>query len=149
MRALLTLFIAATALATCASAAPPDVIFSDDFQRTDLGAAWKILHPAFALENGVMKAAQVKPSHSAVGMVKLGHKDVVIQFKFRLDRATGINAVCNDSGYKEGHGGHICRVSLSPKGIFLADDKERLRHDIEEMKKDPARKAEVAKRTPA
>jgi hypothetical protein len=53
--------------------------------------------------------------------------------------------VCNDSAYKEGHAGHICRVSLGADKIFLGDDKERLRHEIEEMSKDPARKAEVAK----
>lgn len=53
--------------------------------------------------------------------------------------------MCNDRDYKDGHAGHICRVSLSPARIFLADDKERLRHEIEEMRKDPARKAEADK----
>jgi hypothetical protein len=98
----------------------------------------------FEIADGALKATQTKP-HSAVGMVKVGRKDIVIVFKFRLGGASGINAVCNDRDYKEGHAGHICRVSLSPRQIFLADDKERLRHEIEEMKKDPAKKAEVAK----
>jgi hypothetical protein len=70
---------------------------------------------------------------------------LIIAFKFKLGAASSINAVCNDSAYKEGHGGHICRVSLSPRQIFLADDKERLRHEIEEMRQDPARKAEAEK----
>jgi hypothetical protein len=77
--------------------------------------------------------------------VPVGAKDVIIEFKFKLGAATGINAVFNDRDFKEGHGGHLCRVSLSPRQIFLADDKERLSHAIEEMKKDPAKKAEVAK----
>jgi hypothetical protein len=72
---------------------------------------------------------------------------MVIEFKFRLGGASSINAVCNDRDYKEGHAGHICRVSLSARQIFLGDDKERLRHEIEEMRKDPAKKEEVAKLT--
>lgn len=120
------------------------VIFSDDFNRTELGSAWRVLHPECVIADGTLKISQVK-EHSAVGMVKVGRKDVVIAFKFQLGSATSINAVCNDRDFKESHGGHICRVSLSPRQIFLADDKERLRQDIEEMRKDPRRKAEADK----
>lgn len=120
------------------------LIFSDDFERTELGNAWRITTPSFTIADGMLKATQTQ-QHSAVGMVKVGRKDMVIEFKFRLGGASSINAVCNDRDYKEGHAGHICRVSLSPKQIFLGDDKERLRHEIEEMRKDPARKAEVTK----
>ncbi len=119
-------------------------VFADDFNRAELGDAGRITTPSFVIADGALKAVQTQ-AHSAVGMVKVGRKDVVIEFKFRIGGASSINAVCNDRDYKEGHAGHICRVSLSPRQIFLADDKERLRHEIEEMKKDPARKAEVAK----
>ena len=123
------------------------LIFSDDFSAPELSKAWRVTYPSFVIADGALKASQTKPEHSAVGRVHVGLKDLVIEFKFRLGGATSINAVCNDLEYKEGHGGHICRVSLSPKQIFLGDDKERLRHEIEEMKKDPARKEEVKKLT--
>ena len=120
------------------------LIFSDDFSTPEVGKAWRAQWPALAVSDGALNISQVKPEHSAVGLVPVGKKDVVIEFKFKLGGATGINAVFNDRDFKEGHGGHLCRVSLSPRQIFLADDKERLSHAIEEMKKDPARKAEVA-----
>lgn len=122
-----------------------ELVFSDDFSAPEVGKAWRALWPALTVVDGALNISQEKPAHSAVGLVAVGKKDVVIEFKFKLGGSTGINAVCNDRDFKEGHGGHLCRVSLSPRQIFLADDKERLSHAIEEMKKDPARKAEVAK----
>jgi hypothetical protein len=121
------------------------LIFSDDFSASEVGKAWRVLWPALSIADGALNISQAKPEHSAVGMVKVGQRDLIVAFKFKLGAASSINAVCNDSAYKEGHGGHICRVSLSPTRIFLADDKERLRQEIEEMRKDPARKAEVDK----
>jgi hypothetical protein len=118
------------------------LLFSDDFNRAELGSAWRVLHPECVIADGTLKITQVK-EHSAVGMVKVGAKDVTVEFRFRLGGATSVNAVFNDRDFKEGHGGHLARVSLSPRRIFLADDKERLRHDIEEMRKDPKRKAEA------
>ena len=122
-----------------------ELLFTDDFSLPEVGKAWRILWPGLTIADGALNINQVKPEHSAVGLVAVGRKDLVIEFKFKLGAATSINAVCNDSGFKKGHGGHICRVSLSSRQIFLADDKERLSHEIEELKKDPARKAEVAK----
>ncbi len=123
------------------------LVFSDDFERADLGEKWKVTTPTFAIADGVLRCSQTKPEHGAVGRVDIGQEDFVLEFKFRFEGATSINAVANDRAYKEGHAGHICRVSLSPRGIMLGDDKERLTHAIEEMQKDPARKAEVAKLT--
>ncbi len=148
MKRMLFVFAAMLCVQHCGAAESPAQtgapIFSDDFNRAALGDAWRISFPEFTISDGVLKAAQVK-EHSAVGMVKVGRKDVVIEFKFQFAGASGINAVCNDRDYKDGHAGHICRVSLLPTQIFLADDKERLRHEIEEMRKDPARKAEADK----
>jgi hypothetical protein len=124
-----------------------ETVFEDNFERKELGDKWRISHPSFAIVDGVMVGNQTRPTHGAVAEVKLGRKDVVIEFNFQLNDSTGINAVLDDDDFKEGHAGHICRVSLRPQGIFLGDDKERLRHDTEEMKKDPAKKAEVEKLT--
>ncbi len=123
------------------------LIFSDDFSAPELAKAWRISFPSFTVAEGVLQASQTKPEHSAVGRTPVGAKDLVIEFKCRLGGATQINAVLNDLQYKDGHGGHLCRVSLSPRQIFLGDDKERLRRGIEEMKKDPARRDEVKRLT--
>ncbi|HEY6167231.1 MAG TPA: hypothetical protein VI454_04270 [Verrucomicrobiae bacterium] len=150
MKILLLCFVSFACLTGSTLAAPSAekgaVIFSDDFNRAELGAAWRVLHPECVLADGALKISQVK-EHSAVGMVKVGAKDVTVEFRFRLGGATSINAVFNDRDFKEGHGGHLARVSLSPRQIFLADDKERLRHEIEEMRKDPKRKAEATQLT--
>jgi hypothetical protein len=120
-------------------------LLSDDFDRTDLGE-WKPLIPTFTVENGVLKGVQTRADHGAVGRFYRPMKDVIVEFKFQLDGSTGFNAVFDDQKFKGSHAGHICRASFSPKQLRLADDKEGLmRNDIDAMRKDPARKAEVEK----
>ena len=120
-------------------------LLSDDFERADLGV-WKPLIPTFTVKNGVMKGEQTRDDHGAVGRVYLPMKDVVVEFKFKLDGSTGFNAVFDDQKFKGSHAGHICRVAFAPKQIRLGDDKEGImRNDIMEMRKDPARKAEAEK----
>lgn len=122
------------------------LLFSDDFANPQIGKNWREQWPALSIVEGRLNISQAKPEHSAVGLVPVGQKDFIIEFKFKLGGSSSINAVCNDKDFKEGHGGHICRVSLSPRQIFLADDKERLSREIEALKKDAVQKAEVAKR---
>lgn len=133
------------------------LIISDTFTDPQLGPAWKILTETFTVGDGVLKGVQTffgspakdgrpaRPPHGAVLLVEVGRKDMIIEFKFRFDGATSVNAVCDDMAYKESHGSHIVRVALTPNKIRLGDDKESLRHDIVEMNRDPARKAEAAK----
>jgi hypothetical protein len=151
-----TLLLSVLAFAApCLAADPPAqpiakkgaLLFTDDFGRTELGDKWRVTTPTFAIADGVLRCSQTKPTHGAVGHVYIAQKDLVLEFKFRFEGATHINAVWNDKDWKDGHAGHICRVSLSPNGIMLGDDKERMNHAIEEMRKDPARKAEVEKLT--
>lgn len=149
-RMLATSLLCASVGVVCAAEAPSpaakgDVILADDFTAGTLDPGWKVTHPAFVVADGVMKGSQSKPTHGAVAQVNVGTKDVGAEFKFQLHTATSINAVLDDDDFKEGHGGHICRVSLRPTQLFLGDDKERLHHTIEVMRKDPARKAEVDK----
>jgi hypothetical protein len=118
------------------------LIISDDFERTEL-APWKQNCQTFTVGDGVMKGSQTRTEHGAVGAVHAAFKDAVIEFKFRFEGATGINAVCDDKAYTGSHAGHICRVTLTPKLIRLGDDREGgMRNDIMEMRKDPQRKAE-------
>ncbi|MGC3970981.1 MAG: hypothetical protein QM775_27705 [Pirellulales bacterium] len=119
------------------------VVVADDFAAAKLGPAWRITHQTFVIVDGVLKGSQTKPTHGAVAQVNVGAANVGVEFKFQFQTATSINAVLDDDDYKEGHGGHICRVALRPNQIFLGDDKERLRQTIEVMRKDPAKKAEA------
>jgi len=118
------------------------LIFSDDFERAGLGE-WKQNCQTFTVADGVMKGSQTRDDHGAVGAVHVAFSDAVIEFKFRFEGATGINAVCDDKAWKGTHAGHICRATITPKLIRLGDDKEGgMRNDIFEMRKDPKRKAE-------
>ena len=118
------------------------LIFSDDFERTGLGA-WKQNCQTFTVAGGVLKGSQTRDDHGAVAAVHVAFKDAVIEFKFRFDGATGINAVCDDKAWKDSHAGHICRATITPKLIRLGDDREgAMRNDILEMRRDPKRKAE-------
>ena len=77
------------------------------------------------------------------GAVAVAFKDAIIEFRFRLDGAASIQAVCDDKNFEGSHAGHLCRATITPKLIRLGDDKEGgMRNDILEMRKDPARKAE-------
>jgi len=118
------------------------LLFSDDFERTGLGA-WKQNCQTFAVTDGVMKGSQTRDDHGAVAAIHVAFKDAVIEFKFRFEGATGINAVCDDKAWKESHAGHICRATITPKLIRLGDDRDgAMRNDILEMRRDPKRKAE-------
>lgn len=118
-------------------------IFTDDFERADLGE-WKTVIPTFTVKDGVLKGEQTRDDHGAVGRVHRPMKDVVVEFRFQLDGSTGFNAVFDDQKFKGSHAGHICRVAFAPTVIRLGDDKEGvMRNDIFEIRKDPARKAEA------
>jgi hypothetical protein len=119
------------------------VIFSDDFERVELGKDWKVVTPTFTVADGILTGSQTRTEHGAVGSVPAAFRDGIIEFKFRFEGAASINAVCDDKAYTGSHAGHICRVAITPKQIRLGDDKEGgMRNDILEMRRDPARKAE-------
>lgn len=130
-------------LAAAPPAEPGELLFSDDFERSDLGE-WQALIPSFAVQNGVLKGWQSRDDHGAVGRVYRPMKNVIVEFKFKLDGSTGFNAVFDDKNHKGSHAGHICRVAFAPKQVRLGDDKEGvMRNDIFEMRKDPAKKKEA------
>ena len=122
-----------------------ELLFSDDFDRSDLGE-WKVVIPAFDVREGVLVGRQERDDHGAVGRVYRPMKDVVVEFKFRLRGSKSFNTVFDDQKWKQSHAGHICRVAFTPKAIRLGDDREGvMRNDIFAMRRDPARKAEANK----
>jgi hypothetical protein len=117
-----------------------ELIFSDDFEREDLGE-WKSIIPAFTVKDGVLKGEQAKDDHGAVGRVYRPMKDVIVEFKFKLDGSKQFNVVFDDKNYKGSHAGHIVRVAFTPTQIRLGDDKEGImRNDIFKMRRDPKQK---------
>lgn len=135
-----------------------ELLFSDDFQ-TAQAAVWKKVVPTFAVVDGVLKGTQTRdkemPSpdgksvikaHAAVHGLEIPTKDSIIECKIRFDGATMIDFELDDRNYTGCHYGHICRAQIRLNGVTIIDEKDgNMRNDIYAMKKDPAKKAEVAK----
>jgi hypothetical protein len=132
-----------------------ELLFSDDFERAELGSAWGQVVPIFTLENGAMKGTQMrfdtpaadgKPAvtgHQAVVGTDIPTKDSVIEMKFRFAGASSVTAEFDDRKFTGSHYGHICMVRLTPKSVILSDQSEgSMRNDIYEMSKDPTKKDE-------
>ncbi len=121
-----------------------ELLFSDDFERTELGDDWKVIIPAFTVANEVLVGTQARDDHGSVGRVYIPMKDFVVEFKFNLAGSKTFNVVFDDKNHKGSHAGHICRVAVTPTQIRLGDDKEgTMRNDIFEMRRDPSRKGEA------
>ena len=122
------------------------LLFSDDFGRAEIGPRWETSQRAFSIVDGALKGGQVRSEHGAIAGVEVPFRDAVIEFKFRFEGATGISAVCDDKKFEGSHAGHICRVTINPRLIRLADDREGgMRNDIIELRKNPKRRAEADK----
>jgi hypothetical protein len=144
---LLPLSFSLCALSFAAEAPPPakkgTLLFSDDFNRAEIGPRWDTSLRTFSTSDGALKGGQVLGKHGAVAGVSVPFQDAVIEFRFRFEGAASINAVCDDKTFTGSHAGHICRVTITPKLLRLGDDREGgMRNDIYEMRQDTKRKAE-------
>jgi hypothetical protein len=136
-----------------------ELLFSDDFDSADVAKVWHKVVPTFAVEGGTLKGTQTreknipaangKPAitaHAAVHGLEIPTKDSVVEVRIRFEGATMIDVEFDDRAYTGCHYGHICRAQVRLNGVTLIDERDgNMRNDIYEMKKDPARKAEVAK----
>jgi hypothetical protein len=116
-----------------------ELLFSDDFERTDLNKAgekaWAIVVPTFSVENGTLKGTQMrydtpaqngKPEakgHQAVIGNDIPTKDSVIEFRFKLGGAQSVTAEYDDRKFNGSHYGHLCMARIAAKGITLTDQK--------------------------
>jgi len=132
-----------------------ELLFSDDFNRSDLGKQWGQVVPTFTLENNMLKGTQTrvnkpaadgKPAvvgHQAVIGTDVPTRDSIVEFRFKLAGATAVSAEFDDRKYTGSHYGHICFVRATPKSVILADQRDgSMRNDIYEMSNDPSKKAE-------
>jgi hypothetical protein len=158
--------LSATALAADLPAIPAksiaekkELLFSDDFEGAEPAKVWHQVVPTFVIEKGTLKGTQTrdkdvpaedgKPAiqaHAAVHGLEIPTKDSVVEVKIRFEGATMIDVEFDDRKYTGSHYGHICRAQVRLNGVTLIDERDGgMRNDIYEMKKDPAKKAEVAK----
>ena len=132
-----------------------ELLFSDDFERAELGSKWGKVVPTFTLENGALKGTQTrvntpaadgKPAvvgHQAVTGIEVPTRDSIVELRFKLVGATGVSVEFDDRKFTGSHYGHICFARVTPTSVILADQKEgSMRNDVYEMSKDPAKKAE-------
>ncbi len=132
-----------------------ELLFSDDFERPELGKAWGAVVPTFTLENGTLKGTQTrvnapaadgKPAvvgHQAVIGTDVPTKDSIIELRFKFAGATGLSVEFDDRKYTGSHYGHICFARVTPKSVVIADQKEgSMRNDIYAMPNDPSTKQE-------
>lgn len=163
----LALFVVA-AHATAADPAPlpakslavkKELLFSDDFESAEPAKPWHKVVPTFAFEKGVLKGTQTRDkdiptadgksvikAHAAVHGLEVPTKDSVVEVKIKFDGATMIDVEFDDRKYTGSHYGHICRAQVRLTGVTLIDERDGgMKSDIYELKKDPAKKAEVAK----
>ena len=136
-----------------------ELLFSDDFEGTDRPKAWHKVVPTFTFEQGVLKGTQTRdkdvPSadgksvikaHAAVHGLEIPTRDSVVEVKIRFEGASMIDVEFDERKYTGAHYGHLCRAQVRLTGVTIIDERDgNMRSDIYEIKKDPARKAEVAK----
>jgi hypothetical protein len=136
-----------------------ELLFSDDFQGAEPAKVWHKVVPTFVVENGVLKGTQTRDqnipategkravtAHAAVHGLEIPTKDSIIEVKIRFDGATMIDVEFDDRKYAGAHYGHLCRAQVRLNGVTIIDERDgNMRNDIYAMKKDPEKKAEVAK----
>ena len=134
-----------------------ELLFSDDFNRDELGDKWGKVVETFTLEDHVLKGTQTrvnkpaadgKPAvigHQAVIGSDVPTRDSVIEIKFKFSGSTGMSVEFDDRKYTGSHYGHICYCRMTPKGVNLTDQKEGgMRNDLYAMTQ-PSQQKEKAK----
>jgi hypothetical protein len=135
------------------------LLFSDDFEGSEPAIVWHKVVPTFVVDHGVLRGTQTrakdvpatagKPgvrAHAAVHGLDIPTKDCVVEVKIRFDGATMIDVEFDDRKYTGSHYGHICRAQVRLAGLTLIDERDgTMRNDVVEMRKDPAKKSEIAK----
>lgn len=136
-----------------------ELLFSDDFEGAEPAKVWHKVVATFAVEKGALKGTQTRekdmPSadgksvitaHAAVHGLEIPTQNSVVETKIKFEGATMIDVEFDDRKYTGAHYGHLCRAQVRLNGVTIIDERDGgMRNDIREMRKDPAKKAEVAK----
>jgi len=136
-----------------------ELLFQDDFEKAEPAKEWHKVVPTFTFENGMLKGTQTrdknvpaadgKPAqtpHPAVFGLEIPTKDSIVEVKIKFEGATSIDVEFDDRKYTGCHYGHICRAQVRLDSVLMIDEKDGgMRNDIYEMRKDPTKRAEIAK----
>jgi len=136
-----------------------ELLFADDFEGTERPSVWHRVVPTFAFERGALKGTQTrdkaipaadgKPAvtaHAAVHGLEIPTTNSIVEARICFEGATMIDVEFDDRKYTGAHYGHICRAQVRLNGVTIIDERDGgMRNDIYELKKDPAKKDEVAK----
>lgn len=124
-RTLQTLAVTTALWATTAAA--NEVVFSDTFSGRDTigpnyvsSSEWV---GDWTVVDGVLVGKQLNPGHGATIRHLRDFRNLDVEFDFRFNGGTRWNFVVDDQNDKSVHAGHICRLSISPSSIKVADDK--------------------------
>jgi hypothetical protein len=121
------------------------LVFEDSFERKSLGDSWQVPISTFSIRDGrLLGQEDPQRGHGAVVRAAVPFRNAVIDFAFRFTDGKNFNLVVNDRACKSVHAGHICRVSISPTRVRIADDKDGfMKNEIFEIRQDRSRRAEV------
>lgn len=92
------------------------LVYSSDL-NAPLDSGWKVAKGDWKVVDGVLNGTQLEADHhGAVARYALGFKDIVIQYDVKLGTGKATSLSINDAK------GHICRISLTPKGFTATKD---------------------------
>lgn len=113
-----------------------ELLFSDDFERAEIGKAWIMAVPTFVIENGTLKGSQIKLNlpaadgkpavrgHQAVIGTDVPTRDSIVQLRFRFAGATAVSVEYDDRNYGGPNYGHICMARVTPTSVIMIDQTE-------------------------
>jgi Domain of Unknown Function (DUF1080) len=121
MRWLAPFLIALGALA--ADVNPPTLMtqrgalaYSSDL-NAPLDSGWKVAKGDWKIVDGVLSGTELEADHhGAVARYAMAFKDIIIQYEVKFGAGKATSLSINDAK------GHICRISLSPKGFTASKD---------------------------
>ncbi len=104
-----------------------DLVFEDDFEEDEFGEQWGHYKSESEVKGGVLIGKTIDINdHAGVDSIRFeGRQDleVSVKFNFAGEDAERFNVWFDDKDYEGSHAGHICSVSIHPKGGTIADAK--------------------------
>ena len=101
------------------------LIFSENFSGSVLASGWNGKPGAWEVANGAVKISEkAEDKHAAVRRHPLKYRDAMFEFSFQFDGAKMIALSLNNKD------GHVCRLSINPRGMVLQTDKPNQKSDV-------------------